>query len=162
MGYRLPEPSPYYQHVVNAAMPTKVCMDNGTIMHLSIPCFRDYEGKITWYDVQCIDHHGWPTPDSIDRSFQPIQEHESPQPIDLKAEGYDTVEVSFLDAPDGLTGHGYIDVNIVRVVVNAACETLMDTDADVRFAVYVKGIGLKDVIAKGVLHIVAGPFDTEE
>lgn len=162
MGYRLPEPSLHYQHVMNAAMPTKVCMDNGTIMHLSIPCFRDTEDRITWYDVQRIDHHGWPTPDSVDHSFQPIQEHDGPQEIDLVAEGYSEVEVAFFDAPDGLTGYGHIDVNIVRAVVNASCETLMDTDADVRFAIYAKGIGLKDVVAKGILHIVAGPFDTEE
>jgi hypothetical protein len=82
--------------------------------------------------------------------------------IDLVGEGYDTVVTNLADdAPTGLTMSGSINYDTVELLITTMCESAEDEDVDVRFAVYVTGTDdddqqLRDLVTKGVLHIVAG------
>lgn len=102
--------------------------------------------------------HGWRIPHRyLDMS--------NAYPIHLRKEGYSNVEVTFVDPPSGLKAEGYIDQEddwVVRFMVNPMCKDAIKEDVDVNYTVFVNGTvdghSRRDVVAKGVLTIVAGPI----
>ena len=89
--------------------------------------------------------------------------------IDLPAEGYTSVEVSLLDPPDGLEFTGMIEYNNICLTIASMCPSAENKDVEVKFSVYAVGssdfygdyrepVELRDVVTKGILHIVAGPI----
>lgn len=177
MGYRIPPPTEERMHFDHTAVQCDISVDNGTISYIVIPCFYLFGKLFTRHEMMLIDHHGWPSPDSVDRSFQmwwvPRSRH-----IDLDAEGYDSVEIVFgEDEPDGLSAIGSIDVDLVRVTITSMCDDASETDVDVPYFIYVKGNTvrpddwpdgeeyvshpLRNLITKGTLHISAGAFDSQ-
>lgn len=160
MSYRLPPKPDRRVHINESARQSIVRIDNGTITNLAIPCYRMKGRLLTWLEITVIDHFGWPSPDRPDHSFQPF-----PPPckdeVDLIEEGYDEVEVCFTDPPEGLVATGEIDRNIVRISISSMCESAKTENVDVPFSIYISGDGLRSVVTKGIIHIIAGPF-TEE
>lgn len=159
MGYR-------YEHK-NHGMDVVLPIDNGTISHISIPCFRRPHYGHDCHHRNEHDHRGWPAPDSSDDSCQEPWEEQEPD-IDLLEEGYDSVEVSLLDQPEGFSISGQIDGNKVKLVITAVCESAETECVDVPFAVYLIGseevegedepvITMRDLAAKGIIHIIEGP-----
>lgn len=170
MGYRLPDRR---AQIFDVATKSDILVDNGTITRISIPCFYHRGRRPPRHDRMMHDHVGWPSPDSPDRSCQvPVPTRPCPplpEEIDLPGEGYDTIEIAFHDAPDGLSAVGVIDRNLVRITLTAMCESAATEDQDVPYSVYAigtaparyGGVELRDVVMKGMLHIVAGPIDTQ-
>ncbi len=168
MGYRVPDTMPDMRlHLHDAATQSLVTIDNGTISRIVIPCHYAHE---EFHDVMEHDHVGWPSPDSPDASCQ-IQPRRDRvlvlEAIDLPGEGYTAVEVAFVDPPSGLHGEGMVGDGYVAVLFEAMCEDLMTEDADVQFSVFALGsyeyldeetVSMRDVVIKGTLHIVGGPF----
>lgn len=140
------------------------------------------------HDREWHDHIGWPTPTNPDHSSQdayhikgaPYQydtarggwrnifrylDMSQCHPIHLLKEGYKTVEIAFANKPEGLNASGYIDPNqdwVVRFDINPMCDSAIEEDIDVPYTVFVNGnFGtrkVRDVVAKGILRIVAGPI----
>lgn len=172
MGYRLPEKrcAGYGRHIINdTARKTTIAIDNGTISHILIPTFY-HERR--YHDRKLHDHFGWPYPGHPDKSCQIVPGEECLivlDEIDLSSEGYDAVEFCMVDPPEGLSASGSIDGNAISVSITAMCPDIVTDDVDVSFSIYVTGeieneydepnVPLRDVIAKGVLHIVAGPIE---
>lgn len=166
MGYRLPDErnTDHRKHINDTARQTVISIDNGTINHMSIPSFyREHHNRYLH------DHLGWPYPGHPDRSCQAPFAHEFVlNEIDLVGEGYDSVVVSMVDPPNGLSFTGSIDYNVISFDIVAMCDDAIENDIDVTFAAYAAGtidndyddddVQLRDVITKGVLHIVAGPI----
>lgn len=157
MGYRVPPPPDRRVPINHSATQSRITIDNGVISYISIPCYYLWGDIVTRIDMMRIDHFGWPSPDSPDRSFQPFWpcRHKG---ADLESEGYDSVEIDFIDKPAGLKASGYIDGDIVRIVIDARCNSAVKDDIDVEFAAYITGNALRSVVTKGILHIVSGPF----
>ena len=165
MGYRLPDERQQFRDV---ATKSDISVDNGTISRMSIPCNYGWLERPPRHDRMMHDHIGWPSPDHPDRSCQlPPRRYGriiAAHPIDLPGEGYESIEVSLLDPPEGLSMSGDIDYDVVRLSIAAMCPDLEERGADVSFAVYAVGeseeLGtqLRDVVTKGTLHIVAGPI----
>ena len=169
MGYRLPAERKGFRpchvnHLDDTASHTILTIDNGTISYISIPCF--YE---EYHDRVMHDHVGWPSPDHPDKSCQlPSGCEHIAVPIDLKNEGYKTVEVSMIDPPEGLVISGTIDYGMVNLRIEAMCDSLTTNDADISICIYAVGdfgsyadegpLIVRDVVLKGNLHIVAGPI----
>lgn len=164
MGYRLPDERDVgcQRYIDDTARQTVISVDNGTINRIVIPSFfREH------HDKNLHDHLGWPCPSHPDDSCQLPPGHEFVlNEIDLAENGYDTIEVSMIDPPNGLSFTGSIDYNIITLNITAMCTDAITDDLDVTFAVYATGaidndydeedIQLRDVITKGTLHIVAG------
>lgn len=161
MSYRLPPRPSGRMPVIHTVMQSDVLVDNGTIAHLAIPFFRKNGRIVTRADIMRIDHRGWPHPGHRDRSWQPCMSFNS-QPVNLNDEGYESVEISFVTPPSGLTAVGDIDGNVVRIDVTSLCPDATSDDVLVPFSAYIVGESLRDVAIKGVLHIVAGPIDEGE
>lgn len=180
MTYRLPDK---WSMIIDRASKNVIVVDNGTISRIVIPCaYGPTHFPPPWHDKAAHDHMGWPTPDSPDQSCQiPVEtisdspdEHQGEMfvvnEIDFAAEGYDEIAVAFTNPPAGLDASGYIDYNLVRVTITTMCEGAVQDDLDVPFSVYAIGsntdsetgetIQLRDVITKGMLHIIAGPLPT--
>lgn len=157
MGYRLPPPHEFKVELLGHSVKSRVHIDNGTITGMVIPCF--YRGRLicTRYEIMVVDHAGWPEPRHPDHSHQ-LHPHHEYDPIDLGEEGYDSVLVCFDSAPTGLSATGVIDEDAVKVTITAMCPSLVSDDADVPYAVYVLGDGTRSVVAKGIMHISAGPI----
>jgi hypothetical protein len=157
MGYRLP-PRPEVRHHYDAtAEKSTISVDNGTIAHLAIPCFYWHGQVLTRDYVMRVDHAGWPSPDSVDMSWQLWDVPDDG--IHLEDEGYTQVEVVLAsDAPAGLSATGSIDVNVVRVAITAECQDALTEDVETAFSIHVTGEGLDDIITKGTLRVVAGPL----
>lgn len=168
MGYRLPDQKPCKRsHIIDLSRQSFIAIDNGTISRISIPCFYR---KNVFHDRMKHDHLGWPYPGHPDDSCQLPSECSKAivlNGIDLPGEGYDSVVVSFLDPPDGLTASGSIDQDVIRITFISMCSSAEENDIDVQFSIYATGtigedyedeetIQLRDVVTKGVLHIVAG------
>lgn len=158
MSYRLPPKPDRRAHIEETARQSLVRIDNGTITNLAIPCYRMRGRILTWLEVMVLDHFGWPAPRRPDQSFQPFPPP-SEDEIDLTEEGYDTVEICFVDPPEGLTATGTIDGSIVRVSITSMCESAETEDVDVQFSIYISGESLRSVVTKGTIHIIAGPID---
>lgn len=178
MAYRLPDKRRHF--IVDKASESVIVVDNGTISRVSIPCaYGPVHHHHCHHDREMHDHIGWPSPDSTDDSCQIPDEHrhhchfgQMPMvnEIDLAEEGYESVEISLLDPPDGLTVTGEIDYNVVRITIVSTCETANEENVDVPFSIYVTGsktiedgettktFQLRDVVTKGILRIVAGPI----
>lgn len=170
MGYRLPDRR---AQIFDIATKSDILVDNGTITRISIPCFY-HRGKRppVRHSRMMHDHVGWPSPDSPDRSCQlPVPTRPCPplpEEIDLPGEGYESIEIAFHDAPEGLSATGVIDRNIVRITLTAMCEAASSIDIDVPYSVYAigtapasyGGVSLRDVVMKGTLHIAAGPLES--
>lgn len=166
MSYRLPQKADIkrMKHIRDTARQSVIFMDNGTISRISIPTFyKEY------HDKMLHDHIGWPSPDNIDNSCQLFPGCDSVgRMINLSEEGYKTIKVSFVNPPQGLTASGSIDVNFVNVEFSAMCNNAITEDLEVKFSIYALGntpsypgevsSQLRDVITKGILHIVAGPI----
>lgn len=175
MGYRHHE-HPHghdHHHHEGLARHSIIPVDNGTISRISIPCFSRGD-RTPWHDRPRHDHEGWPEPDSTDDSCQlPPRCYDQVlvlEEIDLVDVGYDSVEVSLLDPPDGLTATGSIDGGTVQLVIVAMCQDAEREDLDVPFAVYVLGTvtddedterHLRDVVTKGIVHIERGPISDD-
>lgn len=162
MSYRLPDAPPAgrkaFIEADDIAKQSLITVDNGTISRISIPCV--YGRPFTRQEKMAYDHAWWPNPDAPDRSnYGRIMVINS---IDLVGEGYDTVVTNLADdAPIGLTMSGSINYDMVELLITTMCASAEDEDVDVRFAVYVTGTDdddqqLRDLVTKGVLHIVAG------
>lgn len=155
MSYRLPEEWDPRTVINDTAIQSVIRVDNGTISRITIPCVYDYAHMASRLLLMTQDHLGWPSPDSADRSMQPYDG------IDLTDEGYDSVIITFLDPPDGLSAEGEIDIDLIRVTFDVSCASAEDEDVDVTFAINVVGDGLNDLVTKGTLHIVAGPIPNQ-
>lgn len=166
MGYRLPPPHDHPIQIDETASKTLICVDNGSIAHIAIPCFYANGEIVTRMDIMRIDHMGWPGPRRPDRSFQHHRCHEDDIEVDFEAEGYEGVNVSLLDAPSGIHAEGRIDGNIIRIDIGAFCPEAQDKDLEIPYTITVWGgraqndiaDSLYSVVAKGILHIVAGPY----
>ncbi len=161
MGYRnLPLPDKRV-HIVETAVESVIHVDNGSITHIAIPCFYKGGVVLTRLDMMMIDHAGWPSPGHRDRSAQVIPPYGFTE-IDLPREGYNAVEVVFLDPPSGLAATGDIDVGVVNVTISSMCQSAESNDVEVPFSIYITGTSgsesLRSVVTKGTLHIVAGPI----
>lgn len=178
MAYRLPDKRRHF--IVDKASESVIVVDNGTISRVSIPCtYGPPHCHPPKHDRKMHDHTGWPSPDNPDDSCQIPDEHRHCRcfdqvlvinEIDLAEEGYESVEISMLDQPDGLTVTGEIDYNVVRITIVSMCEAANEENVDVPFSIYVIGsktvedgettktLQLRDVVTKGILRIVAGPI----
>lgn len=178
MGYRMNDRHDrYVDEIDDLATQSIIMVDNGTISRISILCFYGRHDVPIPHDgfVTRHDHLGWPSPDSIDRSYQP------PMPpaygkvivvngIDLAGEGYDTVEVALHEPPSGLTATGELDGSTVRLTIVTMCNDAVTEDVVVPFCVYATGeheeddnttTQLRDVVTKGIIRVVAGPIGQE-
>lgn len=137
------------------------------------------------HNIDRHDHYGWPEPDRPDHSCQSAHRHhlEIPYdhcrhgwhdthrlidmsqifPIHLKAEGYKSISVALENAPSGLTVNGSIDSTddwVIRLSVTPKCKTVTDEDVDVKYTVFANGSfdgrDVSHMVAKGVIHIIAG------
>ena len=173
MGYRLPDHQHHHhhgrpRHLVDAATPSVVCIDNGAIARIEIPC-----SYINWFchDRVLHDHLGWPEPRHVDKSCQLPAGMDKVAMVDemnLPDEGYTDVEIVFANAPEGLSAEGIIDYDSIWITFTAYCNDAIDKDVDVPFTVFACGLGmnidgdmsmpLRDVVLKGTLHIIAGPY----
>lgn len=166
MGYRLPDER-YHDHrgrINDTARQTVISVDNGTINRISIPSFYQ-----ECHDRKLHDHLGWPSPGHPDNSCQLLAGNEFVlSEIDLEGEGYDAIEVSMIDPPEGLEFTGSIEYNMITFNITAMCPSAETNDLDVIFSAYATGtiyndygeedVQLRDVVTKGTLHIVAGPI----
>lgn len=166
MGYRLPDDRcpDRRKHIDDTARQSVIRVDNGTINHISIPSFYQEH-----HDRKLHDHLGWPSPGHPDRSCQlPPGSEFVLNEIDLEGEGYDAIEVSMVDPPEGLEFIGSIEYNVITFNITAMCPSAETDDLDVTFSAYATGtidndydeddVPLRDVVTKGTLHIVAGPI----
>lgn len=190
MGYRKVEKEKPIRRVLqDTTTRNRTYIQNGATANLAIPCWYHlvrHPQHTHIHDREWHDHIGWPNPGSPDQSSQdayllkgaPYQYVDERggwsssgryldlsqfYPIHLQAEGYEDVEVTFANPPEGLTASGYIDDHIVRFVISPQCDAAVTEDVDVPYTVFVKGrVGsrlARDVVAKGVLHILAGPYE---
>lgn len=158
MSYRLPPKPDRRVHINEASRQSLIRIDNGTVTNLAIPCYRMRGRILTWLEIMVFDHFGWPSPDHPDHSFQPFPPP-SENEIDLNEEGYDEVEICFIDPPEGFSATGTIDGSIIRISITSMCESAETEDVDVQFSIYISGEGLRSVVTKGTIHIIAGPID---
>lgn len=163
-------------------------IQNGATANLAIPCWYHevrHPQHTHVHDREWHDHIGWPNPGNPDSSSQdaylikgaPYQYSDERGgwedsgryldlsqffPIHLEAEGYESVEILFANPPKGLTASGYLDDYIIRFVISPQCDDALLEDVEVPYTVFVSGtVGkrkARDVVAKGVLHILAGPY----
>lgn len=174
MGYRHRHDADE-RHYPGTVRRSFIAIDNGTISRISIPCFSRDNMVSPSHDRNAHDHDGWPEPDSIDDSCQLPPTYDRiivMNEINLIDEGYDSIAVSLLDQPDGLTISGSIEGSFVCLLIVAMCQEAETVDLDVEFAVYAEGStededtgvvsNLRDVVTKGVLHIESGPIGDQE
>lgn len=167
MSYRLPDER--MRGIRDIARKSVIFVDNGSISRINIFCHRHWPrwNRMTRIDKMIEDHAAWPSPDSPDDS-RPYGQIIVTQDIDLTEDGYDTIEVSLLDPPDGLTMSGEIVHDSVKLTIVTMCQDAMEDDLDVMFAIYATGTStideseLRDVVTKGRIHIVAGPIEQGE
>lgn len=166
MGYRLPDERlhDHRKQIDDTARQSVIRVDNGTINRISIPSFYQ-----EYHDRKLHDHLGWPSPGHPDRSCQlPAGNEFVLNEIDLEGEGYDAIEVSMIDPPEGLEFTGSIEYNVITFNITVMCPSAISDDLDVTFSAYATGtidndydeedVPLRDVVTKGTLHIVAGPI----
>ena len=166
MGYRIPR-----RHDENHGIRSVIPVDNGTISHVMIPCFYEIEDHPYPHHHRMMhDHIGWPEPTAPDWSCQiPDMPGPFPHPhMSLEEQGYNSVQVSMIDQPEGFGITGQIDGDMVRLIISANCESAQTECVDVRFAAYISGNApdgdgdgvespLMDLVCKGIVHIIAGP-----
>lgn len=172
MWYRLPPPPDGRIQIDETATESLICVDNGTVSYISIPCFYADGRIITRLDVMRIDHFGWPHPGHPDRSFQPRPRCRGYQEVDLEAEGYTDAEMVIDLYPDddthfidGISAECSIDGGIVRVAITAMCADARKEDLMLPYSIYINGVTdgnmpLRSVVTKGMLHVLANPFTT--
>lgn len=147
----------------------------------------DFPQHIRHHHIDYHDHIGWPDPTHPDESCQdshldnmiPSNRYSDKHhgwfghrrflnmskffPIHLEDEGYTTVDIAFVNPPTGLTAHGYIDDYVVRFTLEPRCNAAIEEDVDVPYTVFINGtVGnrkARDVVAKGILHILSGAID---
>lgn len=188
MAYRqIERKKPIRRILQDTTTENRTFVQNGATARLAIPCWYievPRPHRAMPHNVDEHDHIGWPAPGQPDDSCQIIQGHYHPydgygwrlikryidmglcHPIHLQstAEGYTGVEVAFVDPPTGLTASGELDDYVVRVYINPMCQSAVKEDVDVPYTVFIKGTRggkqIRDVAAKGILRIVAGPIIT--
>ena len=101
MTYRLPDKPPKRRrHLVDVATPSVICVDNGSISRIEIPC--DYIHPAC-HDRMLHDHLGWPEPRRHDRSCQLAAGEEKKASTDKflalidKYESFDTLTNTMLN-----------------------------------------------------------------
>lgn len=144
--------------------------------------------KAHCHSRQHHDHVGWPSPRHPDHicqawdlahsccSFNRHKHHcdhcahyldmDRMVPIHLSNEGYTAIKPVLLNAPSGLTAEGYIDDRndwIARIKFEARCESALSQKVNTEFAVFATGVfkggkNVSDVIARGILEILPGPY----
>lgn len=166
MGYRLPKTrkSIFHVRIDDTASQSVICVDNGAVSYIAIPVVY-----MEQHDKAMHDHLGWPSPSNPDRSCQlPPGCEWSSDDVNLVDEGYESIEVAMIDPPDGLSFTGLVGNGVISLTISPMCPSAVSDDIDVPFAAYAVGtidndyneedIQLRDVVLKGVLHIVAGPI----
>lgn len=136
-------------------------VDNGTIAYVTVPCYRINLDEP--HDMMEHDHAGWPSPDSVDDSCQGPWDHGGMEEVDLNEAGYDSIVVSLLDPPSGLSVVGQIDGSKVEITISAMCESAVSDCLDVRFSVFAAGADeddaqLRDLVIGGTIHVIANPI----
>lgn len=160
-------------------------VQNGVTAKLAIPCWYlevNHPQHTFVHDREWHDHVGWPDPQHPDASCQDASSIRLPfhyydnlrgwvtshryidmskcYPIHLKAEGYDKIEIAFTKDIEGLQASGYIDDWIARITFFPQCPDAIEEDITVPYVVFASGehTTSRDIIAKGVLRIVSGPY----
>lgn len=159
MGYRLAPPPPdNVVHIDATATKSVINVDNGSITHLTFPCYYLNGELVSYFDIMRIDHLGWPSPDHADESWQPTDVCDEEE-IDLLSQGYDSADVMFDYTGDGITGKAWIENNLVRVVVNVRCQEAQHDDIDVPFSVIIfnsdESTQMLSMVTKGIIHVSA-------
>ncbi len=190
MGYRqIERPKPIRRVLQDTTTPNRTYVKNGATANLAVPCWYlevDHPQHTHVHDREWHDHIGWPDPDHPDRSSQDAYVLRSPSftydpkgigwnhvgryldlskcvPIHLEKEGYTGVDMAFTNKPQGLVTTGSIDDYVVRFRINPMCPDAVVHDLDVPYAVFVTGRRehpVRDIVASGILHIIAGPFSS--
>lgn len=186
MGYRKVEKhKPIRRVFQDITTENRTFIQNGATANIAIPCWyiEVYKPKrANAHDIDLHDHIGWPNPTIPDESCQVIQGHYHPydgygwriikryidmglvHPIHLQSEeeGYTDVEIAFVEPPDGLEAYGELDDYVVRIHINPMCSSAIKEDVEVPYTVFIKGTRdghmIRDIAAKGILRIVAGPI----
>lgn len=192
MGYRsISRIKPIKRVLQDMTTKNKTLIQNGATAYLAIPCWYQeirHPQHTYIHDREWHDHIGWPTPNRPDNSSQAAyalkntpylydkQEEgwthpgryldmSTMYPIHLIKEGYTEVEVAFVEPPDGLVAHGEINPDsdwVVRYMIHPMCDSALEEDVEVSYAVFVKGVingkTRRDVVARGTLKILAGPI----
>ena len=169
----------------DTATPSGLYVQNGTMARLAIPCWYyvvDPPVRMHHHDRMHHDHIGWPSPNHPDHICQDwdfvhsccshnIHKHVCDHchmfidmnkffPIHLEEEGYTSVDVAFVNPPVGLKASGVIDDYMVRLYIEPMCSDAVEKNIDVPYTVFVNGTmnkrKVRDVVAKGILHILSG------
>lgn len=186
-GYRIDAPRPKPKRRTLQKMSTRgtVYVADGTTASLAIPCYyMEMHRPIPAapHDRMRHDMLGWPTPDKPDSCCQewdfvnsccrrtphmeccpPHCEHFIDMrklfPIHLKDEGYTSLEVEIVDAPDGLVATAGLDPDddwIVRVGIeaNIGADSFSDAMIARRFSVFAKtGTNKRDLVFNGTIVV---------
>lgn len=172
MGYRglkLPPKRPK-RFVNNGSNKTQIFVANGTLVSYAFPCWYCEKPQLirAWHHMDAHDHYGWPDPRRPDKSCQ-IYKHPYDDacddkifPIHLTEEGYDSVSVMFLNAPEGLTGEATIDEHddwVIRVSFNADVDEATEEPVFVPFSIIANNssTGAKDMALRGEVVILPAP-----
>lgn len=192
MGYRIKEhkPKPPRRDVQGTTSPSTVFVQNGTTFEYAIPCWyliAEEPVRAHCHSRQHHDHVGWPSPTKPDHICQDWElahschahdsghhhhdhchrylDMEKLKPIHLSDEGYESVDVAFDDAPDGLTATGYIDEDrdwVVRVTIDAMVADAIDKRIEIPYTVFVSGKVMehyrRDAVSRGTMVILPGPI----
>ncbi len=186
---KIEKKKPVRRVLQDTAAPNRTYVQNGVTAHLAVPCWYmplDRPQHTHLHDREWHDHIGWPRPGKPDDSCQDAYLLKAPPykydearggwhhagryldmskctPIHLEREGYNQVDIAFADKPEGLTASGHIDDHVVRFSITPMCAGAVKEDLDVLYTVFVSGTvagrKARDVVAKGVLHILAGPIE---
>lgn len=193
MAYRrIKKEKPIRRVLQDMTTKNRTFVQNGATAYLAVPCWYQeirHPQHTHVHDREWHDHIGWPNPHFPDRSSQAAYamgkrlytydydkegwthpgrylDLSIMHPIHLRKEGYDSVEVAFVDPPSGLSASGYIDTKddwVVRFLIKPMCNSAIKEDVDVVYTVFVTGTidgkQRRDVVAKGTLRILAGPIN---
>lgn len=192
MAYRkIEKKKPIKRVLQDTTTKNRTFIQNGATAHIAIPCWYQeikHPQHTHIHDREWHDHIGWPTPDNPDGSSQAAYHlrHHAPYvynsteagwrnhgrylnmsnlvPIHLTKEGYESVDIAFVDPPAGLDAEGFIDPDsdwIVRFSITSMCDRAINEDVEVEYSVFVNGTinekKRRDVVAHGTLKILAGP-----
>ena len=173
MGYRYFDNTfdPQSMLLDDTARKSVIKVDNGSISRIAIPCLYSWFEPFQRIRRMHADHCGWPSPGHPDNSSQepasPFDVTLEIDQIDLSAEGYDRVEISLYDPPEGLSVDGTITAELVNLTIASMCPDLETESADVPFSVFAVGttedyghnsMQLRDVVTKGIIRIMPGPI----
>lgn len=191
MGYRNAEPIKRHRRTMQeTATRNRTYVQNGSTAHIAIPCFYievKPPVRASFHNVPLHDHIGWPDPIKLDQSCQfgdmahwhvEAYDHGYDKgtvhhyldtsrliPIHFEDEGYEAVNVSFANKPEGLTATGSFDNGedwVARIDFDVACPQAIDERTVVPYTAFatgtIRGKRCRDLIAVGDLIILPGPI----